>query len=212
MSDRYWNEPVKWDNWCEQMGLRHKVFCGSMFDVMEDHDDLVAPRDRLWCLIEATPNLDWLLLTKRPENFAHFLPDEWMRGYMPGNVWVGATVENQDVMEDRVKSLALVPAPVRFISCEPMLGPVDFGLPGVLPHVALPEYSPVYDTLNWIIVGAESGPSRRPFDPDWARAVRDQCVEWGVPFFFKQEIGPSGKKIELPGLDGRVWAQFPRNM
>jgi len=208
MSEGHWRKPMKWDRWCKEMGLRHKVFVGSMCDVMEDRRDLDRFRERLWDLIEATPSLDWLLLTKRPENYTLLLPERWLSG-CPRNVWIGTTVEEQDVAEERVDAIAPIRAVVHFLSIEPMLGPVNIGLLGTTPKDWGYGYRMVGEIINWVIVGAESGSKRRPYDPDWGRAVRDECVDAGVHFFYKQEILPNGKKVETPPLDGKVWTQSP---
>ena len=123
--EAHWNEPLRWDREAAQSGERARVFCASMADVFEDRGDLDPWRDRLWALIEATPNLDWLLLTKRPQHIASMAPwdDRW-----PANVWLGTTVEDQDCADERLPLLAAVPAAVRFISAEPLLGPVDLGI------------------------------------------------------------------------------------
>ena len=122
--DKHWAEPVRWNKAAEKAGVRRRVFCASMADVFEDHPQVVAPRERLWTLIEQTPMLDWQLLTKRPENMLGMLPAAWLAEPRP-NVWLGTTVENQAAASARVHTLLLTPAAVRFLSVEPMLGPVD---------------------------------------------------------------------------------------
>ena len=209
MAEKYWREPMKWDRWCGKHGVRRKVFVGSMCDVMEPRVDLSEWRSRLWDLIEATPNLDWLLLTKRPEEYRRLLPLDWIGDGCPQNVWVGCTVEDQRNYDARVEHLARVPAVVRFLSMEPLLGPVSLGLLGAAPGSWGYGYREVGEIINWVIVGAESGHSRRPFERDWARRIRAECVSAGVPFFYKQEISSGGRKIETPPLDGRLWTQSP---
>lgn len=200
-SESYWKKPLKWNRDAERKGARLRVFCGSMCDVFEDREDLVAPRQRLMDLIRVTPNLDWLLLTKRIENAIGI--------EFPSNVWVGATMEDQKAYDERIMWLARVEAAVRFISMEPLIGPVSLALDGVVPRSIRPSYTPLYEIVNWVIVGAESGPSFRPFERDWARAIRDECEQFNVPFFYKQEVDKRGKKIETPPLDGVVHAAFP---
>lgn len=142
--DAHWRQPIAWNRAAEKAGERRRVFCASMADVFEDRPDLVAPRARLFALIDATPTLDWLLLSKRPENIGRLLVEaadwgkantsldhialrEWGQGHgqpFP-NVWLGTTVENQEQADLRIPLLLQVPAAVRFLSVEPMLGPVD---------------------------------------------------------------------------------------
>lgn len=181
-SDAYWREPLKWDRAAAVEGVRRRVFCASLADVFEDRADLVAPRARLFALIRETPHIDWLLLTKRPENAArlwgeahradpvcHGIGIPW-----PHNVWLGTTVEDQQRADERIPHLLAVPAVVRFLSCEPLLGPVD------LDRWIGPQL------LHWVIAGGESGRGARPMHPAWARSLRDQCTAAGVAFFFKQ--------------------------
>lgn len=119
LSDSHWNEPLKWNREAEAAGERHRVFCASMADVFEDRRDLDKLRQRLWALIDATPWLDWLLLTKRPENFQK-LGDLAM-----ARCWLGTTAEDQSRFDQRVEHLLSVEAAVHFLSCEPLLGPIN---------------------------------------------------------------------------------------
>ena len=175
-----------------------------MADVFEERPELVEPRRRLYTLIRATPWLDWLLLTKRPENFAARLPADWGAGYP--NVWLGVSVEDQANAEKRIPPLLQMPAAIRFVSYEPALGPVDFGqlrntvgmaegqsfidaLTGRCWTCSGPDY---YDStsadasLDLIIVGGESGPGARPCDVVWIRSTVEQCKAAGVACFVKQ--------------------------
>ncbi|GAA5124568.1 phage Gp37/Gp68 family protein [Luteolibacter yonseiensis] len=181
-------------------------------------------RTELFRLIEATPFLDWQLLTKRPENVMRMVPDHW-RERFPANVWMGTTVENQEMADKRVPVLLNIPATVRFLSCEPLLGPVDLsGLyfsdvcGGRYPFKGVaPEHrTKRIDLLDWVIAGGESGPKARPMHPDWARSLRDQCQAAGVPFLFKQwgehvtaTIGNcydgDSRQVELDGTDSSDW-------
>lgn len=200
--DDYWKQPLKWNEKAEREGTRPRVFCASLADVFEDRHDLDVHRERLWKLVEATPNLDWLLLTKRPENVRVMAPwgSEWS-----SNVWLGTTVENQQRLDERLPHLVQHPAVVRFLSVEPLLGPLD------LRHYL--------DRIQWVIVGGETGHGARPTQIEWARQVRDQCLEFGVPFFFKQwgnhapdESGEQLVKLRRKHdrqLDGRIWSEFP---
>jgi protein gp37 len=189
--DAHWAEPVRWDREAGGAGTRARVFCASMADVFEDHPSLLTDRIRLWDLVEATPNLDWLLLTKRPENIRPLVRPAWLRQPRP-NVWYGTTVENADY-EQRARILARVPAFVRFLSIEPLIGPV--------PQLPL-------EGIHWVIVGGESGPRSRPMEPDWVRLVRGLCVSAGVAFFFKQ-WGGRRKAVAGRQLDGRTYDEFP---
>src|SRR5206468_8037213 len=121
-SEKHWREPLRWDREASKTGRRGRVFCASMADVFEARADLNSWRERLWALIDATPNLDWLLLTKRPDQIATKVP--WRKNW-PDNVWLGTTAENQLWAGRRIPILLKHPAAVRFASCEPLLGPVD---------------------------------------------------------------------------------------
>lgn len=162
-----WRLPLKWDRAAAAAGERHRVFCASLADVF---DNQVPPewRTDLWELIRATPNLDWMLLTKRPENIRKMLPPNWGDGWP--NVWLGTTVEDAERVR-RIAVLRRAPARIRFLSCEPLLGDL-----GTLDLTG----------IHLVISGGESGPRARPMHPAWARALRDQCAAAGVPFFFKQ--------------------------
>lgn len=165
--DKHWSEPLRWNRKAEAAGVPLRVFCASMADVFEDHPELPPQRERLWELIGRTPWLTWQLLTKRPQNIAGMVPwvDDW-----PPNVWVGTTVEDQASAALRIPDLLAVNPVVRFLSCEPLLGPLELDLNGI----------------GWVIGGGESGAKARPSHPNWFRSLRDQCMEAGVPFLFKQ--------------------------
>jgi protein gp37 len=128
-SEKTWHDPVVWNRKAEKAGRKARVFCASMADVFEDRRDLDAPRARLWQLIRETPNLIWMLLTKRPENARQMLlplmgANNELPPELPANVWLGTTVENQEQAERRIPDLTCVRG-VKFVSCEPLLGPVD---------------------------------------------------------------------------------------
>lgn len=196
--DAHWNEPRKWNAKAERDGVRRRVFCASMADVFEDREDLVAPRERLFRLIDGTPHLDWLLLTKRPENVNRLTPLRlWGTLYnrgLPPNVWIGTTVEDQKRAHERVPELLKVHARVRFLSCEPLLEPVTLRLSdwGSCFHEGREgsddqaNHRECASHLDWIIIGGESGGGSRPFDLAWARSIRDQCKAAGVACFVKQ--------------------------
>ena len=135
LGDDYWNQPLRWDQDAAQSGQRARVFCASMADVFEWNRALDNLRERLWTLIESTPNLDWLLLTKRPHLARRLAP--WASAW-PTHVWLGTTVENQLFADRRIRFLLDVPCRYRFLSCEPLLGPVD--LPLICPRT-LADYT-----------------------------------------------------------------------
>ena len=127
--EKHWAEPLAWNKGAERLGRPSRVLCGSMCDVFEKRDDvigaiLVQERERLWGLVGGTPWLIWMLLTKRPENVLELVPRRWLREW-PRNVWMGVSVENQKAARLRLPELLKIPALVRFVSCEPLLGFVD---------------------------------------------------------------------------------------
>lgn len=198
--DKHWNEPIKWNAAAKATGERQRVFCASMADVFEDHPQVEDERVRLLDLIVNTPWLTWLLLTKRPENVNRMIEqatgfsesDMWFHA-VGDRVWIGTSVEDQRRADERIPELLKIPAKIRFLSCEPLLGPVN-----IKPHLQrrVQYYFPVtafgeaweYQTerIDWVIVGGESGHSKRPIDADWARSIRDQCQAAGTAFFMKQ--------------------------
>lgn len=215
-AESYWKQPEKWDREAKEQGVRKRVFCASLADVFEGPEtmpadaweDVELARLRLWAWIEATPNLDWLILTKRPENFwkvglSFFGGPGLMAGGMPENAWIGTSVEDQKTADERIPELLKIPATVRFLSCEPLIGSVqldaltcgaDFDAEGAGYYNSLKGKAFELDgepgqsgpSIDWVICGGESGHGARPMHPDWARSLRDQCVSAGVPYFFKQ--------------------------
>lgn len=198
-----WRKPLAWnanhDAFFALTGHRQRVFCASLADVFDNAVDRTW-REELFALIASTPNLDWLLLTKRIGNVGNMLPVPFDFDKHFPNVWLGATICTQAEADRDIPKLLAVPAAKRFLSMEPLLGAVDlnyaFGIPsgagrgscpmhlaGIAPEGLLPKG---HQHLNWVIVGGESGPNARPMHPDWARSLRDQCVAAGVPFLFKQ--------------------------
>ncbi len=200
-----WGEPLKWNAAAKAAGVRRKVFGGSLCDVFDAEVPDEWRDDYHDKIIECCPDLDFLLLTKRPKVAA----DYYAKRPVPPNVWLGTTVENQAMADARVPMLLKVPAKVRFLSIEPMLGPVDLRDAFIVgPEGGLEWFGARRQMLNWVICGGESGPGHRPIDPAWARSIRDQCAEVNVPFFFKQWGGrtpEAGGKI----LDGREHCEFP---
>ena len=192
-----WGDPKRWnaaqDAFFAQHGRRQRVFCASLADVF-DNEVPAAWRVDLLRLIEATPNLDWLLLTKRIGNVDRMLDEagtlmpevlDWPKP----NVWLGATLANREEMLRDAPKLKAVSAHVRFWSVEPMLGDL-----GEIPPELMPD---------WVICGGESGPGARPMHPDWARGLKQQCLAAGVPFFMKQMT----KKAAIP--DDLMVREFP---
>lgn len=213
--DAHWREPVRWNDRAARNGIRERVFLNSMADTFEDRRDLDPIRERIYLLIEATPWLDWLVLTKRPQNIERLAP-RW-RGGWPLNAWAGTTCEDQQRADERIPHLLATPAAVKFLSCEPLLGPVDFDAwferyrcSGCVGDPDTGPDCPGHDGLpwQWTIVGGESGPGARPMSEDWVRSIRDQCTAAGVSFFLKQKLD-GRRKVSLPMLDGRQWAEFP---
>ena len=226
-----WKKPRQWNAAAVKAGVRPRVLCASLADWLDEE----VPAEwlaELLALVFATPQLDWLLLTKRPGNFhnrmkaaisaelkrtgeepSSFL--DWMDGWAikgdvtPANVWIGTTVENQEWADRRIPELLQIPARVRFLSCEPLLGPVALGVARALPiYREAAEVTMAYNGIptfkrpgregylrhdgnmqpwvNWVIAGGESGAKARPMHPEWVRSLRDQCQASRVPFFFKQ--------------------------
>jgi protein gp37 len=175
--DQNWKQPLRWNRKAFESNERRRVFCCSMSDVF---DNKWQPewRARLWRLIRVTPHLDWLLLTKRPQNIPDMLPSDWRVGFEwadgYSNVWLGCTVENKTEAHRRIPHLLSVPAKVRFLSCEPLLEPLDLS-PWMLA-----------EGIDWVICGGETGKGWRHMEETWARDLRDQCANYGVPFFMKQ--------------------------
>lgn len=209
-SEANWREPLKWNREAEKTGTRPRVFCASLADVF----DAEAPdewRVDLMLLINNTPHLDWLLLTKRPENVLPFFErcDYGRRTFEAmGNVWLGTSVENQKAADERIPELLKIPAKVHFLSCEPLLGKLNLcrflgaktgnslrQMPGL---EGLSKSSPV---VNWVIAGGESGSGARPCRVEWLRDLRAKCEAAKVPFFLKQ----LGKVADGQGELARDW-------
>jgi protein gp37 len=248
-SESMWSQPLKWDREAKKAGERRRVFCASMADVFEGPGtmppesvpEIRKARVRLFNLIGWTPHLDWLLLTKRPQNIRPILSDllrKWdgtprtahvetslarevwagvfglvNGGRVQSNVWLGTSVENQDAANQRIPHLLNIPAAVHFLSCEPLLGPVD--LTRVLAERNYGTYvlnaftgegrthhGEPFTTLpgrvGWGIVGGESGPGARPCNVAWVRDIVRQCKAAGVPCFVKQ----LGACVTWDGMQG----------
>ena len=215
-----WKDPLRWNRMAASDGERRRVFCASLSDVFEDwsgnilhHDNSVATRiggrkttmddlrRDLFTLIDSTPNLDWLILTKRPENIFEMWPvnpQTGLREYR-SNVWLGTSVSNQETAQQMIPHLmgCRQLSPVLFLSVEPLLsrtvlGDVvcDFGN-GFRGNPFVCESSSGNDerrwpAIDWVIVGGESGPSARPCHDEWIRSIRKECMSHHVPCFVKQ--------------------------
>lgn len=204
---KHWTEPFKWRDKAEAAGRPAKVFCASMADVFEDRDDHIEDRNRLFTLIELTaPHLIWQLLTKRPENVNRLVGDRWPDGW-PENVWMGTTVEDQKRADERIPELLDIPAKVRFLSCEPLLGEVQLARWFWPVEAALTPFPA--RRIHWVIVGGESGAKHRALDLRHARILKHECFYAGTPFFFKQ-VGGRTPTAGGDLLDGRTHKEFPR--
>ncbi|SHJ68227.1 protein gp37 [Roseomonas rosea] len=189
-----WKKPLAWNRKAAKDGQPWRVFCSSLADVFDNRAPEGA-REDLWELIRATPSLTWMLLTKRPGNIPRMLPRDWADGWP--HVWLGTSVENQAAADTRVRQLLDVPAALHFLSCEPLLGPLDLrhvstgddrwgwldSLSGLL-HVGSDRVET--RRIGWVIAGGESGPRARAVEQPWLQELRDQCGALGVPFHFKQ--------------------------
>lgn len=221
-----WKQPLKWNREAAQKGIRPRVFCASLADVFDNEIDPQWRIDLLR-LIAGTPHLDWLLLTKRIGNAHNMMVDAFRAGWpehetmwarwpeLFRNIWLGATICNQEEADRDIPKLLAVPAAKRFLSIEPMLGPINLNLAGCLdgcgwitPVLCNGDKDfccPTCNTmvtrcglgitpgsfiskraLDWVIVGGESGTQARPVSPDEVRHLRDQCRAAKVPFLFKQ--------------------------
>lgn len=206
-SAKNWSLPLKWNELAKAAGVRRRVFCASMADVFEQLQpgqagQLDVWRLELFDLIARTPHLDWLLLTKRPQlvmrgiqgaydafprtpggKLGLDLAEAWIDGKAPPNVWLGTTVEDQLRANERIPELLKVPAVVRFLSCEPLLEPVDL-------KAHRPRISERYDSPllmpDWVIIGGESGGGARRFNVAWARDLVRQARAAGAAAFVKQ--------------------------
>lgn len=202
--DKHWNDPIRWNRAAEAAGERRRVF-PSMCDPFERRQDLEEPRARMFDLIDKTPWLDWLLVTKRPENIDPMWPMCWKKPKR--NIWLLTSVEDQATADVRIPALLKCAAmgSILGLSMEPLLGPVD--LTRFAAHSMVPRAIP----LDWIIVGGESGHGARPMQPAWVRRLRAQAIAAGIPFFFKQwgEFVPAYMKARgLVGENGECYSLF----
>jgi len=170
-ADSNWRKPVRWNTQAKAQGKPLFVFSGSLCDIFEEHRDVTDSRSRLIELIDSTPHLIWLLLTKRPENVNDMVPPHW-RMVPPENLWIGTSVENQKNAVNRLRHFRHINAVVKFVSYEPAIGPVSWS--GWEPY------------LQWMIFGGESGARSRDANSRWAIMAKNWCERNGIPFFMKQ--------------------------
>lgn len=192
MRTKTWDDPAGWNREALEEGARYRVFTCSLSDFF--HPGADEWRGEAWEIIRACENLDWLILTKRPELIRDRLPSDWGKGYP--NVWLGTTIEDQNQIK-RLDVLSKIPAVIHFVSAEPLLGPVHFGRR--------------IQKLDWVITGCEQAgkDKRRAMNEDWVRSIRDECDAAGVALFHKQYY--SGTKLVTDGLlDGEVRQAWPQ--
>lgn len=198
---RTFNSPMRWER-------PRMIFTCSMSDFF--HKDADDWREEVWDIIRVTPRHTYQILTKRPERIEECLPEDWGSGWP--NVWLGTSVEMPEY-SGRMATLAEVPAVVRFISAEPLLGLVSIYDAFTLLVTEEDRKQPLrWQTIDWVIVGGESDPvNPRPMKVEWARLLRDECLHYGIPFFFKQWGGRSRVNGVWGGrvLDGRTWDEMP---
>ena len=226
-----WKGPRKWNRnaavFMAQQGRRQRVFTASMADIFDNQVDTTW-RDDFWMLVRECPELDWLLLTKRPQNIAKMLPEFWDE--IKGTVWLGTTVEDEKRAALNIPHLLQHDSAVRFLSMEPLIEQVDiveiatmhfrgaellYPLSGELADI-FGESVGCTNRIDWVITGGESGGTdRTAHAAPWYRSLRDQCATAGVPFHFKQwgdydEHGVKrGKKKTGRTLDGVTHDGFP---
>jgi protein gp37 len=210
-------EPLSWRK-------PRRVFVNSMSDLFHERveDEWI---DRIFAVMALARHHTFMVLTKRPRRMRRWFESittecmlnaiwslDTTAGYPGGwplpNVWLGVSVENQRAADGRIPDLLATPAALRFVSCEPLLGPVDLYTWLPLLEIERESRGPDDRYVDWVIVGGESGPGARPMHPDWARHIRDQCLKARVPFFFKQ-WGGHFKSRTGRELDGRTWDEVP---
>lgn len=191
-----------------------RIFVCSLSDFF--HPDIYhADRHAAIHVMRCAPQHTYLLLTKRPENVKQMLHGTAWGGGLPKNVWLGATVENQEQADRRIPLLLAAAAPTRFVSCEPLLGPVNLIGKTTSDRSYLHEFRK-HDTgallsprIDWVIAGGESGGQARPMHPEWVRSLREQCAAAGVPFMMKQwgEFKPYEEGVDH--VDQKGWCTVP---
>lgn len=220
-NEQWLDQPLRWKR-------PRRIFVCAHSDLFHESvpDEWI---DRVFAVMALAPQHTFQCLTKRPERAREYLTADggfgpWGRvehharhmaripagktlatygGSNLPHIWLGTSVEDQAAADARIPALLETPAAVRFVSAEPLLGPVD------LHDYLVRAQNGFCPMLDWVIVGSESGRHARPCNVDWVRSLRDQCVSAGVPFFWKQHV-IDGRKVGLPELDGRSWAEFPQ--
>lgn len=198
------NDPLKWKE-------PRRIFVCSWSDFFIEEAD--PWRNEAWDIIRRTPQHTYQILTKRPDRIWGHLPIDWNDNNGYPNVWLGVTAEDQENADKRIPLLLQTPARIRWVSYEPAIGPIDFEpylqYPPLTDHYKMTWGLNEWRGLDWIVAGCESGDGARPMPLAWAKSVRDQCAEVGVPFFFKQFTFDTVLTKE-PFLDGQQWLQFPK--
>lgn len=192
-SQQNWNQLLKWNRQAEKANERHRVFCFSLADIMEDSPLIPQVwREEFYALVRQCTWLDFLFLTKRPENYSRFLPADWGNGY--DNVWLGCSIENQQRYDERVIHMDMIPARVKFFSMEPLLGNVEMGW-----------------VPNWIIVGGESGFKKdaRLLKLNHVLSIKRQAEWYDVAFFFKQLGTQQAAALKLNNNAGGDFDEYP---
>ncbi len=188
----YWDKAETWAKEAMRKGKMRRVLVGSMMDPFDANAPAIWRRD-LWRLLGQVvkyDSIEWILLTKRPENIFGMLPDEFQGNPL---IRIGVSAENQARADQRIEQLLTSWSGPNFVSVEPMLEAIEL---------------PYMNHLQWVICGCESGPGARPMELGWVRGLRHQCLAWEVPFFFKQAL-IDGQRVKMPELDGKVWDQKP---
>lgn len=209
MSEKYWKQPIAWNKNAEKLNTTYKVFCSSMADWAEDHPQVAMERKKLFPLIQTTPNLIWQLLSKRYDKIEQFLPENWGDGY--DNAWLGISVGSQSNVDKYLPVFINIPAKVRFLSCEPLLGKLD-----LLPYLQTRR-------IHQVIIGGESGYGEVPNDPsvkyryrkcelEWIEDIVNQCKKAKVPVFVKQMGTHLAKQMNLNDKTGSDINEFPEHL
>jgi protein gp37 len=215
-SEDNWKKPIQWAKQAVKDGVTRRVFCASLADVFDANVPDQWQLD-LWNLIDVTAKiggLEWLLLTKRPENILDFIPPFFNKPDYP--IRIGITCENQEMADKRIPIMLNSWTGKNFISVEPMLSAISFEKTAYsvkqvgTRKIAGFTVSGLMCQIDWIIAGCESGTNARPCNIEWIRDLRDQCVESGTPFFLKQ-MSVDGKLVKEPFIDGRQWLEFPKD-
>lgn len=238
-SGEYWKQPARWNRQAEcirsfdcsngdhsdacPQSHRPRVFCASLADVFEDREELELWRANLFDVIDETPNLDWLLLTKRPANILRMWPEPnhtTTEDFGPKprpNVWLGTSISDQETADSAIPELVECRglSDVLFLSAEPLLGPVDLDFACARRDIAC---------IDWVIIGGESGPAARRCDARWIIDIADQCRNAGVPAFIKQlganawldsicfDDADPGSRLKLSDKKGGNWVEWPADV